>query len=111
MDYYGDHIDNKFGGCDVPFDGKVSEVIPAEEQLVLFAKAFKPVINAIVDGLIPAIKEIANAASKLGKRIMQEYPNKRVLHLALYSKKKRTRKKNIHRISKYFCEVSKNGKM
>ncbi len=109
MDYLGEHIDNKFGGCDVPFDGNVSKTIPLEEQLVLLAKSLKPVINAMVDNLIPAIKEIANAALKLGKRIMQEYPNKRVLHLALHGKR-RTRKKNMKRIKKYFNEVADNGK-
>lgn len=110
MDYYGDHIDNKFGGCDVPFDGKVSEVIPAEEQLALLAEAFKPVVKAF-ESLIPAIMEIAKVAVKLGERIMHEYPNKRVVHLALYGRKARTRKKNIHRIYKWLNREAKNGEV
>ena len=109
MDKWGEHIDNKFGGCDVPFDGKVSEVIPAEEQLALLSEAFKPVVKAI-ESLIPAITAVAKAAEKIGKRIMQAYPNKRVLHLALHGKR-RTRKKNMKRIIKYFKEVANNGKV
>lgn len=109
MDKWGEHIDNKFGGCDVPFDGKVSEVLPAEEQLALLSEAFKPVVKAI-ESLIPAITAVAKVAVKIGKRIMQEYPNKRVLHLALHGKR-RTRKKNIHRIYKWFNREAENGKV
>ena len=109
MDYLGEHIDNKFGGCNVPFDGKVSKTIPLEEQLALLSEAFKPVVKAI-ESLIPAIKAVATVALIFGKKIMQEYPNKRVLHLALHGKR-RTRKKNMKRITKYFNEVADNGKV
>lgn len=109
MNYLGEHIDNKFGGCDVPFDGKVSEVIPAEEQLALLAEAFNPVVKAF-ESLIPAITEIAKAAVKIGKKIMQEYPNKRVIYLVSHGKR-RTRKKNIHRINKWLNREADNGKV
>lgn len=109
MDYYGEHIDNKFVGCDVPFDGKVSEVIPPEEQIALLAKAITPVVEAI-KGIIPVVKEMANAIGKLYESIMQEYPNKRVVHLALHGKKERTRKKNRNRICKWLNREANNGR-
>lgn len=107
MDYYGEHIDNKFGGCDVPFDGKVSEVIPLEEQLAFASKAITPVVEAI-KGIMPVVKELANFIGKLYVSIMQEYPNKRVVHLALHGKKERTRKKNINRIYKWLNREADN---
>lgn len=102
MGHFGDHIDNKFGGCDVPFDGKVSEVKSPEDQLALISATFPPLIKAI-ESLIPSI--IAFFAKELeiiGERIIQEFPNKRVVHLALHGKKARTRKKNMNRIKKSF---------
>lgn len=105
MDYLGDHIDNKFGGCDVPFDGKVSEVIPAEEQLALLSEAIKPVVKAI-ESILPAITEVARIVGKIGREFMQKYPNKRLVHLALHSKKGRTRKKNRRRIIKWLQEAN-----
>ena len=68
-------------------------------------------IGRALNGLIPFIANTIKVVQELSKTIIEMYLNKRVLHLALYSKKKRTRKKNIRRISKYFCEVSKNGKV
>ena len=108
MDYLGEHIDNKFGGCDVPFVGKVSEVIPAEEQLALLSEAFKPVVKAYEKVLLPTITEIAKEVVKIGKRIMYEYPNKRVVHLALHGKR-HTREKNMRRIMKWLQEAD-NGR-
>lgn len=40
--------------------------------------------------------------------IVKNCPNKRVAHLALHAKKKRTRKKNIHR-AVYILERASNG--
>lgn len=101
MGHFGDHIDNKFGGCDVPFDGKVLEVKSPEEQLALISATFTPFLKAI-ESLIPTITAVAKALAKIGERIMQEFPNKRVVHLALHGKKARTRKKNMNRIKKEF---------
>lgn len=40
--------------------------------------------------------------------IVKNCPNKRVVHIALHAKKKRTRKKNIHR-AVYILERASNG--
>lgn len=44
-----------------------------------------------------AISRLKKALDLLAEKI-REYPNKRILHLALFSRKKRIRKKNLARI-------------
>lgn len=44
-----------------------------------------------------AISRLKRALDLLAEKI-REYPNKKILHLALFSRKKRIRKKNLSRI-------------
>lgn len=67
----------------------------------------KPLAVAMA-GLMPAIRNIINVAKNISNRIMHEYPNKRVVHLAYHGKKARTRKKNIRRIQKWLQIGGKN---
>ncbi len=53
-------------------------------------------LSASISNLTKAILTWKEAVSKA----VRLYPNKRVVHLALYAKKNRTRKKNINRIVK-----------
>jgi hypothetical protein len=106
MDKWSDHIDNKFGGCDVPFDGCATEVKSPEEQYHVFKATFEPVIKAIqtvvetVKDLMPVIKQVGETVTKLCGEIKNTYPNKRVVHLATHGKP-RVRKKNMRRIMKW----------
>lgn len=110
MDRQGDHIDNKFGGCDVPFDGRVSEVKSPEEQYHFFKVTFEPVnkaIQTVAENLVPVITKLAELATELWGLIKNTYPNKRVVHLAMHGKP-RVRKKNVRRIMKWLQEAD-NG--
>lgn len=49
----------------------------------------KKLISKVVDNILPIMTQIYG------------YPNKRVLHLALHSKSRKTKNKNIHRIQKW----------
>ena len=53
-------------------------------------------IKDICDWLFPIVKH----AIEIAADALTQYPNKRVVHLALHGKKSRTRKKNLHRIYK-----------
>lgn len=53
-------------------------------------------VKDIVDWLFPIVKHAIEYAADA----LVQYPNKRVVHLALHGKKSRTRKKNLHRIYK-----------
>ncbi len=109
MDKWSEHIDNKFGGCDVPFDGRVSEVKSPEEQYHYFREIFKPVVAALqtlaenVKEILPTIKNVAEIVTNFWNGILSTYPNKRVVHLAKHGKP-RVRKKNIRRILKWIEE-------
>ena len=74
------------------------DIMPIEKQKEC-VDAFNNVSN-VIDALLPTIKKIAQQVADIYRKIISAYPNKRVVHLALHSKKKRTRKKNIHRILK-----------
>lgn len=63
------------------------------------AEVFQNVFRAIKK-IIPTLQELVNQTVKVCQEIVSFYPNKRVVHLALHAKKKRTRKKNINRILK-----------
>ena len=63
---------------------------------------FATKIKEIVTSLLNFVKSVF----ELSERVIKIYPNKRVLYLALHSKKKRTRKKNVHRIIR---EMIANG--
>ena len=79
-------------------------------------------IDAMSDSYIPycgGYEATINATCALNKEVLmyilgiidlivKNCPNKRVVHLALHAKKKRTRKKNIHR-AVYILERSSNG--
>lgn len=65
-----------------------------EERKQLSEAAEK--VESIVNATFLIVKRAAEALNKF----LDEYPNKRVMHLALHSKKKKIRKKNMNRIKK-----------
>lgn len=65
-------------------------------QLVEYMK----VAASIVESVLPIVREVMKQAYEMTKNIIRLYPNRRVVYLALCSKQKRTRKKNLHRIIK-----------
>ena len=72
----------------------------AAEALAILAAAAKtlcPIIETIAETLRPIIEKVGDVL----KQIINVYPNKRVIYLAKHGKR-RTRKKNINRILKYF---------
>lgn len=95
-------IEVKIAHADDNFDdiSKNSEVFPfsSPEQyssLKLNSDSFLT-LSASISKLTKAILTWKEEVSKA----VRLYPNKRVVHLALYAKKSRTRKKNINRIVK-----------
>ena len=64
-----------------------------------------------------AFKELVKIAETLSKQIyalsmsiIECYPDKRLVYLALYHKSKRVRKKNRRRIMRYYVKALKGGK-
>lgn len=80
------------------------------QGLQKMAELLAPALAVIMEAF-GKIAQQASAALKLiaetSETIIEQYPNKRVLHLAKHGKKARTRKKNINRIKKYFEQESK----
>lgn len=68
--------------------------IEAIEQL---AEVITRVFNAIWE----MVKIVARAITKLWRDVLENYTNKRVVHLALHHKSLRIRKKNIARIMRW----------
>ena len=59
-------------------------------------------IGQALSALIPIIGETIKAVQELAKSFAECSPDKRVVHLSLYGRKQRTRKKNMNRIKKAF---------
>ena len=58
-------------------------------------------VRKIVDKLVDVVKEVAKQVMILWRAVIENYQNKRVVHLALHSKDRRVRKKNTNRIMKW----------
>lgn len=76
---------------------------PARDTMDAFAYACAALVEvgAAVASATAALARLAEevcAYSKGLEATLENYPNKRVVHLALYAKKERVRKKNINRI-------------
>lgn len=65
-------------------------------------------IERALNNLIPFIENTIKEVQEFLKTIINTYPNKRVVHLALHGKG-RTCKKNIHRIYNWFNKEANNG--
>ena len=72
-----------------------------DEEKQKLTEALKNAEKFVYD-FIAFMREFIKQAVNIYKNVISQYPNKRVVHLALYSKKERTRKKNMHRIIKDF---------
>ena len=57
-------------------------------------------VESIAANVVSVLQRFAIQVSKIAKKVVETYPNRRVFYLAMYSKKKRTRKKNMRRILK-----------
>lgn len=70
----------------------------------------QPVVANIVETLTLAIQQTIQKINHLWRTIIECYPDKRVVHLAIHHKKSRVRKKNIKRIMKWINSTHAKGK-
>ena len=68
------------------------------EKIDRVVEALQPIVASIVQVLTPAIEEAMTAINNMWRSLMECYPNRRVVHLALHHHKKKIRKKNTNRI-------------
>lgn len=80
-----------------------------DEEKQQLTEAVKTV-EKIWESLFPTIRELANQVVKMCQQFLSLYPNKRVVHLAVRSKKARVRKKNMNRILKDVQRYSRENK-
>lgn len=66
-----------------------------------FALGVKVAINA----LVPVVADCVRAFTDFATSMYKQYPNKRIVWLALYHPKSKVRKKNKSRIIKYFKKI------
>lgn len=69
-----------------------------EDKIYRVVDALQPIVSSIVEVLTPAIQEAMTAINNIWRSVMECYPNRRVVYLALHHRKKRIRKKNTKRI-------------
>jgi hypothetical protein len=68
------------------------------EKIDRFVEALQPIVASIVEVLTPAMQEAKTAINNMWRSVIECYPNRRVVHLALHHRKKKIRKKNTNRI-------------
>ena len=74
--------------------------ILTEAQIEAIEKAAE-LVRKVVEWIVDAVKVIADFIHKVWKAFIENYPNKRVIHLAIHHKDPRVRKKNIARIIRW----------
>lgn len=83
-----------------------------ESALQYFGRAISEIISEFASALRELIQPFAdffiNYCTESYELIEKHIVSKRVVHLAKYAKKKRTRKKNQHRIQKEYKKFFKN---
>ena len=68
------------------------------EKIDRVVEVLQPIVANIVEVLTPAIQEAVTAINNMWRYVIECYPNRRVVHLALHHRKKKIRKKNTKRI-------------
>lgn len=64
-----------------------------------------PVVKGAINALIPVVADCVRAFTDFAISLYKQYPNKRIVWLALYHPKAKVRKKNKSRIIKYFKNI------
>lgn len=77
------------------------------DALAEFMSAVARFNESIAQVLIPTLDAAMKMCKKVCDVVLREYPNKRVIHLAMNHPKARVRKKNLHRITRY---IERHGK-
>ena len=79
------------------------------KKIQCVAEVLQPTIESIVECLTPVIKECTHNIIRLWHSVIECYPNKRVVYLALRHPKKRVRKKNTNRIMRWLNKKRLRG--
>lgn len=77
---------------------------PHDDKIDAFTYSLAREGKPAYEELVRSFGELADTLNDLGNLafdIFNEYPNKRVKHLAIYAAKERTRKKNLNRVIKW----------
>lgn len=71
------------------------------EKINLVVEALQPIVSNIVEVLTPAIQEAITAINNMWRAVIECYPNRLVVYLALYHPKEKVRKKNTQKIMRW----------
>lgn len=72
-----------------------------QEDIEKAVEALQRLADAIGVVIMPILDKVWEVLKKVMEAVLHIYPNKRVLHLAMYHPKERVRKKNMHRIMRW----------
>lgn len=71
------------------------------EKIAIIDEALQTVVSNIIEVLAPAIQETAKEITGMWRSVIEYYPNRRVVYLALDHPKEKVRKKNTQRIMRW----------
>ena len=76
-----------------------------KETAMELAMELVPVVKEAINALVPVVADCVMAVTDFAISLYKQYPNKRIVWLALYHPKAKVRKKNKSRIIKYFKNI------
>lgn len=71
------------------------------EKIARIVEDLQTIVSNTTKALVPSIQEAAKAINDLWRSMIERYPNRRVVYLALYHPKEKVRKKNTQRIMRW----------
>lgn len=88
---------------------ELSEIEQLQKAWNEFSDEIIAELGRILDRVLSTIQRIVKIIIEKWNQFLGCFSNKKVKHLALHAKKKRTRKKNQHRLVKNFIRMLKEG--
>ena len=76
-----------------------------QQKIKKVAMELVPVVAEAINALVPVVDDCVRAFTDFTMSLYKQYPNKRIVWLALYHTKAKVRKKNKSRIIKYFKNI------
>ena len=76
-----------------------------QQKINEIAMELVPVIKGAINALVPVVADCVRAFTDFAIAMYKQYPNERIVWLALYHPKAKVRKKNKNRIINYFKNI------
>lgn len=88
-------------------EGTAEELQKTFEDSQKAVEALQRLVQSIIEVFSPVLNSVIEVIKKICDAVLHDYPNKRVVYLAMHHPKERVRRKNMRRIMQWIERNSK----